>query len=219
MTLLSTLPVPIWHRPRMNSVHCFCKLAMPVTGEETSKYLVNEWMNEWVNLKDSHSCVNEAIIVWTDFNKIRVRPCPHLCSSGTQVQWVWLFDQLPQAHIFECVVPNWWTCLGRIRRRGLCGGDAIGEVFWGLRSLHYCQLVLPLPPTYSKEATLSHCSSSMPACYHIPGQDGHEPSGTVNPPKLFLLSSALLIVSAQQWNAAYSVHTHPMPQCWVSFQC
>jgi hypothetical protein len=25
-------------------------------------------------------------------------------------------------HMFECLVPNWWNCLGRIERRVLAGG-------------------------------------------------------------------------------------------------
>lgn len=33
----------------------------------------------------------------------------------------------PQAHICEYVVPNWWSCLGRIKRSGLDrGGMPLG---------------------------------------------------------------------------------------------
>jgi hypothetical protein len=37
----------------------------------------------------------------------------------------------PMVHIFECLVPSWWNCLRRIRRRGLAGGaESLG---WVLR--------------------------------------------------------------------------------------
>ena len=43
---------------------------------------------------------------------------------------VWMRMTL-EAHILEYLVPSWWNCLGRIRRRGLAGGGvALLEEVW-----------------------------------------------------------------------------------------
>jgi hypothetical protein len=45
--------------------------------------------------------------------------------------------------MFECLVPSWWNCLGRIRRCGLFGGGvSLGVIFEVSRVLCDSQLSL-----------------------------------------------------------------------------
>lgn len=75
----------------------------------------------------------------------------------------------PHRLVFECLVPSFWSCLGRMRRSGdLVGGDVSLGVAFGVSEAHAipsvsfftsclrirCKLWAPAPGPY------------LPACYH-----------------------------------------------------
>jgi hypothetical protein len=55
-----------------------------------------------------------VVVVW---QLAGVRPLILLCES-VWFEWAWP----PYIHICEYLIPNWWNCLGRLRRCGLAGG-------------------------------------------------------------------------------------------------
>lgn len=75
-----------------------------------------------------------------------------------------------QAYIFECFIPSWWKCLGRIRKYGLVGGGTLlGSGLWDFESPRQAQSSLPFVHRSDiSSQPLLHHHACLPASYHDP---------------------------------------------------
>lgn len=152
---------------------------------------------------------NSLPYLWNRVTQLKVF-YTHLYMSGIcaiclwWLKWKWV----PGTNIYECLIPNEWNCLARIKSSGLIGGGVSLGAGSEVSKVHAVPSSLSLPCACGSrgELLVIHPSPCLSSCCHALCHNVHglSPSETTRPQyALFSIRCLSYGVSSQQEKSNY----------------